>query len=380
MAACTDGSRRLRRVLMTADAVGGVWTYAVDLCRAVAARGTRVLLVVSGPPPTDAQRAELAGCDGVDLVEHPGKLEWMDDPWNDVAAEGRRLIELERAWAPDVIHLNGFCHATLPWSAPVLVVGHSCVRSWWCAVKQQRPPESLARYSAAVAAGLAAADLVVAPSRAMLDCLDQHYGPLPDSRVIPNGRAFPQQEVPSKEPLILTAGRLWDEAKNVQAVFDISGRLPWPVYVAGETGVVTACTSAHLLGRLSAAELRDWMLRASIYVLPARYEPFGLSALEAAQAGCALVLGDLPSLREIWGDAAIYVPPDDRDALAAALQMLVADDDRRTYLGERAKRRAGRYSVERMTTAYEAAYRALRAAPPLLQPPLTRPPLSPIAS
>ena len=359
MATSTDARLRVRRVLMTTDAVGGVWTYAVDLCRSLSRRGTHVRLVVLGPAPTDAQRKELADCPGVDLTEQPGKLEWMDDPWDDVAAAGRRLIELERAWRPDVVHLNGYCHATLRWSAPAVVVGHSCVRSWWCAVKQNRPPESLSRYSGAVKAGLAAANLVVAPTRAMLDCLDQHYGPLPDSRVIPNGRDVPDTSATGRQPLILTAGRLWDEAKNVQAVFDISARLPWPVYVAGETGRVTACTSVHLLGRLSTPELRGWMQRASIYVLPARYEPFGLSALEAAQAGCALVLGDLASLREVWGDAALYVAPDDRDGLASALQGLMADEDRRQYLAERAKRRARRFSMERMTAAYEAVYREL---------------------
>jgi glycogen synthase len=58
----------------------------------------------------------------------------------------------------------------------------------------------------------------------------------------------------------------------------------------------------------------DWYARASIYALPARYEPFGLSALEAALSGCALILGDIPSLREVWLEAAPYVSPDDESA------------------------------------------------------------------
>ena len=56
------------------------------------------------------------------------------------------------------------------------------------------------------------------------------------------------------------------------------------------------------------------MGRAAIYALPARYEPFGLSILEAALSGCALVIGDIPSLREIWADAALFVPSDGHDA------------------------------------------------------------------
>ena len=73
------------------------------------------------------------------------------------------------------------------------------------------------------------------------------------------------------------------------------------------------------LGRLAPADLASWLGRAAIYALPARYEPFGLSILEAALAGCALVLGDIDSLRELWDGCALFVPPEDDDALAEAL-------------------------------------------------------------
>jgi hypothetical protein len=56
---------------------------------------------------------------------------------------------------------------------------------------------------------------------------------------------------------------------------------------------------------------------------PARYEPFGLGPREAGLAGCALALGDLASLHEVWGDAATYASDD--TALAAALTALLAD-------------------------------------------------------
>ena len=60
-----------------------------------------------------------------------------------------------------------------------------------------------------------------------------------------------------------------------------------------------------------------WLRRATIFALPARYEPFGLSALEAGLAGCALVLGDIP-MREVWHDAAMFVPPEQPAALENA--------------------------------------------------------------
>jgi glycosyltransferase involved in cell wall biosynthesis len=111
-----------------------------------------------------------------------------------------------------------------------------------------------------------------------------------------------------------------------------------------------------MLGELPPDELAEWMARASIYALPARYEPFGLSVLEAALAGCALVLGDLPSLREVWEQAAVYVPPGDPGALQHALAALIRDPLLRGVLAASARARAARFTPACMAEAYRALY------------------------
>jgi glycosyltransferase involved in cell wall biosynthesis len=103
------------------------------------------------------------------------------------------------------------------------------------------------------------------------------------------------------------------------------------------------------------------MAQASIYALPARYEPFGQTALEAALSGCALVLGDVPSLREVWGAAALYVPPDDHAALQTALLQLIGDEVLRRRMAAKAKARALRFTPARMVDAYLSAYSGLVA-------------------
>src|SRR5207244_3630962 len=95
---------------------------------------------------------------------------------------------------------------------------------------------------------------------------------------------------------------------------------------------------------------------AAIYALPARYEPFGLSALEAALAGCALVLGDIPSLRELWDGAARFVPPDDAGALREALRELICDPQLRAGLGIKARRAAEQYTPRKMAGEYLKVY------------------------
>lgn len=348
------------RILMTADTVGGVWTYALDLVQALERRGIDTVLATMGAPPSAIQRRQAARLHG--LVLHPSsfKLEWMDQPWPDVERAGDWLLHLEKRYAPDLVHLNNYCHGALAWRSPTLMVAHSCVLSWWEAVHGEAAPQSYRVYRSEVRRGLQAADRVVAPSQTMLDALHRHYGPLPPSQVIHNGRDARHYSGGRKQPLVLTVGRLWDAAKNIEQLMQSAPALHWPVYLAGEAqhpnGNALNLDKVCSLGQLAPGPLASWYGRASIYVSPARYEPFGLSVLEAGLSGCALVLGDIPSLRELWDGAAVFVPPDDRDALTTAVNALVADGRRRAGLMRRARTRARAFTLVRMVDAYAALY------------------------
>ena len=122
-----------RHILMTADTVGGVWTYAVELARGLTANGVHVSLATMGAPLSREQRSEVQFND-VQVFESSYKLEWMENPWQDVDAAGEWLLDLDDRLQPDLIHLNNYAHGKLDWRAPVLMVGHSCVYSWWRAV------------------------------------------------------------------------------------------------------------------------------------------------------------------------------------------------------------------------------------------------------
>lgn len=357
------------RVLMTADAVGGVWTYATVLGGGLVRRGHEVHLAVLGPPPDDSAREAARGA-GIELHEGGFALEWMERPWDEVDAGGEWLLELERRLEPDVVHLDQLVYGALEWQAPRLVVGHSCVVSWWRAVHGEPPPDAYDEYVRRVTESLRAADLVVAPTRAMLDTFRRLYGPFRGAVAIPNGLGVRDrvEALREREPVVLTAGRLWDEAKNVRAVDRAARDVPWPVEAAGSTigpgGAEVRLTQAAPLGHLDADELDERLRRAAIFALPARYEPFGYGPLEAAQAGCALVLGDIATLREVWGGDASYVDPDDPGELAAELRRLAADAPLRERMAERARQRAARYSVDRMVDGYLRAYRKLLVGEP----------------
>ena len=337
------------KVLMTADAVGGVWTYALELAEGLAEHDVEVLLALLGPPPSAEQRRELARSSVAGWAHRGFALEWMAGAEEDLGRTAWWLLELCDAARPDLLHLNGYGVAAAPTPVPKLVVGHSCVLSWHEAVYGRPAGPEWSWYRHAVTRGLARADALVAPTRAMLAELVRLYSPRCPREVIPNGIARGPRQLP-KEELVLGVGRVWDEAKNLEALRRVADGLPWPVAIAGPGGE---------LGHVAPGRLAELYARAAIFAEPARYEPFGLAALEAGLAGCALVLGDVASLREVWGDAAVFVDPRDDEALAATLRALIGDPARVEALGTAARAHASRYTRARMTAGYLDLYECL---------------------
>jgi len=353
----------VRHVLMSADAVGEVWTHAVTLAGALARRGIRTSLAVFTAELPASLRAQAWDVRGLQIFEAPYRPEWMEDAWEDVRRAGEWLVSLARVLRPDVVHLNGYAHGALGWPVPAVVAAHSCVCSWWEAVHGAPAPVSWDRYRAEVRRGLLGAARVVAPSRAMLDTLERLHGPVPTARVVHNARALAPVRGVEKESWVLTAGRVWDEAKNV-AVLEMAARAV-PIRVAGDvrhpSGEDRRPAGLEWVGRLGPEAMRLAMARASIYAHPAVYEPFGLAPLEAALQGCALVLSDIRPMRELWEGAALFVPPRNGAAWAAALSSLMADAQRRRRLAEAARARAGTFRPERQAEEMLRVYEGARA-------------------
>ena len=174
----------------------------------------------------------------------------------------------------------------------------------------------------------------------------------------------------------MTSGRAWDEGKNVRLVERMRS-VPLPILVAGETqhqGAASPCAAPEtsnsgaqrdgclrFLGRLTQGEIERLMRESSIYLVTSRYEPFGLAAVEAALAGCAVVASDLPSQREVWGDAAVFFRSDDADALERLLRELAGDPERVRAVARRCRTRAlGQLRADTMVSRYAALYEELK--------------------
>ncbi len=351
------------RVLMTADTIGGVWTYAIDLARALAQEGIQVALATMGNPPSPHQRSDARSVAALGVFESSFRLPWMEEPWDDVRYAREWLLDLTSHIQPEIVHLNEPVYASSGFRVPTVAVGHSCVLSWWQSVWNSPAPPEWKRYQREMSRGFVMADAVIAPSRPMLLELQRYYG-VEHGFVISNGRDGMPYGPGRKEEMIFAAGRVWDAAKNLMVLDKVAEGLEWPVYVAGEQQqphgqVSVQAEHMRMLGALEPQEVARWLARASIYAFPARYEPFGLSVLEAALSGCALVLSDVPSLREQWNGKAVFVGVDDPETLRLAIEALIHDPDLRHTLAMRARRHALTLTPRRMALAYTRVYSQL---------------------
>lgn len=343
---------------MSVDGVGGIWTYAVELCRALQKLGFHINLAYTGPTLTPWQREQLAHLPLVQLHEKTFGPEITD---HETEEAGEWLLSLAHRTASELVHLNGYTYAHLPWHVPTVVVAHSCVCSWWEAVKgEEIEGEVWKQHRRNVRKKLNAVDRIVTPTQAMLDTLRHYYGDLPKAQVIPTaclGDPFYQRP---KEEFLFCAAPRSNEAKNVMALERIASRLSWPVHLASDPDADRGRrVNVVYEGEMPREELAERLSRAAIYALPAFYEPFGFTILEAALSQCALVVGDLPTLRELWGEAALYVDPYDDDAIAATLQQLIDNPKRCREMGHRAWIRALDFSPSHMATQYFHLYQSM---------------------
>jgi len=359
------------KILMTTDAVGGVWHYAIELAQCLLNDRIKVVLVCTGPSPGRSQLNQVKKLQkiGLTFYDKPYRLEWMDDPWEDVGHANEWIKEIYTQEKPSLLHFNTYAPATLEWDVPAILVAHSCVTSWWQAVKKEPLPDRYEVYFKTVQKAFQKVDAVVFPSQGLLDLCQPLYGEIHNPKIIYNGIQLPVvdplYEFNFKMPIIFSMGRLWDEAKNINLLFKAAPYIKAEIFIAGTKSKDLSCPrNVRFLGKLSHQQVLNWLKISAIYTLPVRYEPFGLSFLEAASNQCALVGGDTATLREIWGNSMLYVNPDDHKGLAKICNSLLDHPDESRKKGEEAYQCAKKYPLSKMKEQYMDIYRQLSGAVP----------------
>jgi len=360
------------RILLTTDTIGGVWTFTKELTTELLQRGHAVALVSLGCQPSHEQQAwcaaqSLTHGTSFQFTASNVPLEWMEK--NEfVHTQGAGvLLHVARQFRADLLHSNQLCFGALSVDIPKLVTAHVDVLSWAAVCRPRGLVRSrwLRQYQSLVTQGLQSCDAIASPTRWMALQLARHYNDLPPSYVIHHGRSVGRPESRMRTLQAVTVGRLWDEAKNIEMLRTVHS--PIRIYVVGERQCGSSVAPRQigrsvLLGALPESSLMALLARSSIYIATSIYEPFGIAPLEAALCGCAVVANDIPSLREVWGDDALYF--DGPRSLSTLLHQLNRDEELLAQAQRRSFARASEMTAQRMTDGYEALYRALLASRP----------------
>ncbi len=363
-------------VLVTSDTLSGTWTYTRELVSGLVSRGMRVTLVSFGEIPLPQQTSWMDHLHGLEYRPTAFRLDWMDEGQQDLSDSSAYLTALVKELKPDLLHLNQLCYGSLQVAVPKVVVAHGDLITWWKAVHGREPKDDrwLSWYRDVVIHGLANASVVVAPSVWMRDTVRESYTRTRHDTVIYNGRnpIFFNPYV-GKDESVLAVGRLLDAGKQVSLLTQHSH--PLPVCIVGSDNPVHGPSripiradvklsvdemNIALKGPQTEAQLRLLYSRASIFAATSRYEPFDMTAVEAAFSRCAIVANDIPAFREIWGDAVLYFHENDAASLASAIRRLSGQKDLcRTYANRAFQRARECFTSKRMIDQYLELYRSL---------------------
>jgi glycosyltransferase involved in cell wall biosynthesis len=169
--------------------------------------------------------------------------------------------------------------------------------------------------------------------------------------------------IPPDKPMLLSVGRL-SRQKNHDTLIRALVNVPDAYLVIAGDGelasesrrqATTLSVSERVVftGEISREQVYGLMNCADVFVFPSLWEGLSLAALEAMSRGMATVASDIPSNREVFGNAAVFVPATDVAALAGGIRRVLDDAVLARELRSRAAARAQSFSMESMIDAYE---------------------------
>jgi glycogen synthase len=339
--------------------VGGLGRHVGALATHLAGAGHDVVVLTRQPTGTDAVTHPttdrvVGGVRVVRVAEDPPHLEFTTDLVAWTLGLGHALVRaalpLLRDWRPDVVHAHDWlvAHAAITLrdlaGVPLVATIHATEagrHGGWLSVPLNRQVHSVEWWLAN------AADALVTCSHAMRDEVAGLFDVDPDGITVlhngidPSGWVAPAHEPVLGRPTLVTFGRLeWE--KGIQ---DVIAALPAIRRAHPGTRLAVAGTGSHaawlaqraraarvrravtMLGHIDDAALVALLARASAVVLPSRYEPFGIVALEAAAVGAPLVASRAGGLGEVVLDGVTGLSFDPGDVAGCADAVIAALDD-----------------------------------------------------
>jgi glycosyltransferase involved in cell wall biosynthesis len=172
--------------------------------------------------------------------------------------------------------------------------------------------------------------------------------------------------LPLDAPLLLNVGRMArqkNQSKLLEALTQVEsahlvilGDGELRDHLRLQVAELALSERVHFLGELPAEDVAGLLAAADLFVFPSLFEAMPMALIEAMNAGLPVVASDIPPLREALGEAGQFAPAADAQALAAEITHVLKSPELAQQLRQRAKQRSDSFSLETMTSAYEALF------------------------
>ncbi len=340
----------------------GVGRYLGELLRRWIARGDAAArqFVLYTPEPLAFMQTVPDGAAVREVVVGSGRGTW----W-----EQTHLRRAVRANPPDVFFASAYT-APLALGVPLAVAIHDV--SFAAHPEWFRPREGARRRLLTRQAARAAEVIFTISEFSKREIIERLSAPAERIRVTYPSVTPRSRTGAAREPLVLFVGSILNRRRlpSTIAAFAAatSGRQDARLVIAGADRSYPALDLAALAAEAGAAarvEVRSYVTdaeldalyaRASVFIFLSEYEGFGLTPLEALSSDVPIVVLDTPVAREVYGDAAWYVPRETDVANATdAIRTLLEDDDSRARLLAHAPAVLARYSWDAAADATLAA-------------------------
>jgi glycosyltransferase involved in cell wall biosynthesis len=356
--------------------LGGIENHVRDLSEALAARGHRVTVLVTG---LDRRTTTEQPQPGLTVIKAARSLHLASTPLS------LAMLQIARSLRPDLVHLHfpyppgDLAAMALPGRPPLVVTYHSDIVRQRALLQAYRPLLELTLSRAARILPTSPNYLVssLLLRRHAARCAVVPLGIDPERFAHADSRRVAAIRARYDAPLALFVGRLryykglhilLDAMPSVRGELMIGGGGPERERLERQATQLGIAERVHFLGDIPDDELPALFQAADVFVMPAhlRAEALGLAQIEALASGLPCVsteLGTGTSFANRHGETGLVVPPGDAPALAAALNTLLADTDLRQRFGAAGRRRvAALFTRAHMVDSVEAIYRDVLTA------------------
>jgi len=351
--------------------IGGIEVFGDQFLKALLRSGYRVQVVTSH---SGARLPDTSEIGRVRIYRFPFQKALAQRDINEIKQISAKVILLKKHIRPDIIHINTiqpslffFYHTRSSYPVPFILTLH-------------QPPVGPPGNSSLLHNTISSADWITAVSHNLLSKA-RHYAPGIESKssVIPNGLECPHTK-PSplsfKNPTLLCMGRLIkdkgfdlavDALKNILKYFPganliIAGDGPERKYLEKKALNLDLSNAVRFTGWVPPEEVPDLMNKAAIVVVPSRWEPFCLVALQAAQMGRPVVASKTGGIPETVLDkkTGLLFKKESRKDLEEKILFLVQNPSVSLKMGKTARKRAEEdFNMERVVKQYDSLYKRL---------------------